>query len=446
MTTLGELVGEHPTFGMYMLLHPDQRTDIYLTVRMAVIDNAAPRWGFAEWDVDNWAAAGGHWQWFDMTSLVRGLTWTRGAHGLSDRPEVGTCNFTLDWAGGYLDIVDNTIFPHPDFLRSGTLWQIAVTAGPPWVDPDSPWNALFTGYVETLSEHESAQWADGWIDVTLAETTSSLARLNSAAVVVRGAGDTLTERIKRVLGVDPPRTNPWPFDWGGVQTDDMAGFVRFQSTDLAQPRLSEIYRTVDTCHYDAYADRYGNITVWPHSVGFPLQAFIGPTVLDASLHPEPQTFDSTTVQIPYDCSNGFGFEKNSDDVANVVTAAATGGLVQTARDGASIALYGEISTGRNDLLMQDLGGHVQVWVDAELTARKNSVLHCGPVHLDAAMGSLVGEVIADITMHRTVPVYVPNRVPVSFEIGGYTMNLVPLDEHGNATWTADISLRPATQN
>lgn len=451
MTSLADLILEPPSEGLYLFLHPDQPVDWFLSVQMAVIDETVARWGIAQWGVDQWAAPGGNWKWLDMTGLVRGLQWTRGATGLSDRPEVGTCMMSLAWEGGFLDLVDNTIFSHPDFLRNGALWRIAISApgmyGLPAVgdlDDGIGWGALFTGVVESLAEHSTTQWADAWIDVVLAETASLAAAHDDPAVPVRGSGDTLELRLNRVLGIDPPRTKPWEFGLVGTPWGGMADFVTFQSTNLAESMLTEAYRVVDTVHFDLYTDKTGALRVIERDIGNEWSGRVGGDDLVFTLHPGAEVVDTFlgTAKIPYDIDDGLGFEKNTDDVANVVIAAAVDGNEQTVTDSASRKMYGQRTTGRDDLLMLDRSAHVQEWARRELDVRKQRVLHCGPIRLDAAMGSRVGEALATLDLHSIIEVNVPNRDPVEFLCGGYTMSLVPLDEHGNAVWTAEVSLIP----
>lgn len=455
MTTLAELIVEPPTEGLYMLLHPAQRQAMRLSVRMAVVDNTVARWGSAIWGTDVWASAGGHWEWLDMTGLVRGFEWTRGATGLSDRPEVGTCNMSLAWEDGFLNLVENSTFPHPDFLREGALWQFVVSADTLYSPPPSGgleeafgYEVLFTGVVETMREHTAQQWVDAWIDVTLSETASLAAAHDDPEVPVRGYGDNLELRLNRVLGIDPPRSKPWEFGLIGDPTGNMADFVTYQSTNLAQSMLTEAYLVVDTVHFDVYSDRTGAMKVIDRTAEIEWRARPGGDDLVFSLYPDAEVVDTgaDTAHIPYGTDDGFGFEKNSDDVANVVIASAVGGTEYSIRDGGSRAKRGQRTTGRNDLLMTDTGGHVQEWAQRELDARRELVLHCGPVKLDAAMGTTIGEALATLDIHTAIEVNVPNRDPVPFVCAGYTMSLLPLDEHGNTVWLAEITLRPTIGN
>lgn len=439
MSDYVDLIAEQPVDGKFMLLHSDQTVDLYLSVQLAVVDSSHSVWDTAVWDTDVWEDDSGGFSWMDLTGLVRGLSLTRGSTGLADRAETGTCNVTLDWAGGYLDLFDNSIFPFPLFLRSGSLWRIAVTAGAPWTGVYD-WSPLFTGVAESLTERSSSQWADGWVDLVLVETSSLAAQHDDPAVSVRGYGDTLEERLNRVLGIDPPRSKPWLFGLNGDLAEGMAAYVEFQSTDLAASMLTEAYRTADTVHYEIYSDRSGALHAVETSGTLDDWTAGARTV---KLHPYPEYVESDVTHIPYDTTDGVGIELNSDDVANIVLASAVGGTEQQAADGVSISLYGQIATGRDDLLMTDLSAHVQDWCAIELAMRKDATLHFGPVSLDAAMGTSIGEALAALDIRKVVEVSVPNRVPMSFSIAGYTMDIQPLDDWGNCVWKAEIALRPA---
>lgn len=456
MTELVDLVTEPPTEGLYMLLHPAQRVSLFLSVQLAVVDSSVARYGSAHYGQDVYASSGGHWQWLDMTGLVRGASWTRGSIGLVDRPEVGTCELTLSWDGGFLDLVDNSIFPYPSALREGALWRIVVsTENLELYAPALPsaggleeaggFEVLFTGVVESMQEHSTSQWADAWIDLTLAETASLASRHDDAAVPDRGAGDILQARLERVLGIAPPRARPWAFGLIGDPSGGMADFVTFQPTNLAQPMLEEVYRVVDTVHFDAYTDRTGALRVIDRALGFEWRTRPGGDDLAISLRPTA-ALAVDTVELPYDITDGFGFERNTDDVANVIIAAATGGTEQVVVDANSRKKNGQITTGRDDLLMEDTGGHVQEWAQRELEARKNLVLHAGPINLDAAMDPLMGEALAVLDLHTIVNLGVPNRTPVEFLVCGYTMSLLPLDDLGNTQWLAEVSLRPTVES
>lgn len=484
-----ELINQAPIKGRAMHFHKDQNYNLYLSVQLLlpvasdlsslwndgvtgnavwntsnwVTGNASAIWGTAIW-YDSTTGVGSEWSagfgWFDVTDWVRGLTWTRGSESLSSRPEVGTMSMSLANGDGYFNLTNNYQFFATEYLKPGTVVRVVVShdlTGSMVREASPGFEPQFTGIIETLSEKSSSQYADAWLEVTVVETAALAARTNDAAVASAGVSEPLGSRIGRILygtpvvPANPIRPAPWQFGWAGTLTTGLAPTIAYQATTLAQPMLTELYLTVDTALYECFTNRHGALLVidkytytqsWDGRLG-PLNAGF-PDSFVLWRYDQNQDYGYALTLIPMDLTDGFGLAKNADEIVNTVNAAAVGGTVQTAADGASIGRYGQLSGGRSDLIMENTTTHVQAWADAELAGRKDLVLHCGPVELNASMSSLMGAALASLDLYCRVSMYLDQAMHqiAQFKVGGYTMNLTPLDALGNTTWTASVSLRP----
>jgi hypothetical protein len=161
-------------------------------------------WGVALWGSGHWNSTRGDWQ--DITARVRGITWANGADDVDQPPSVGTADITLDNLDGdvspWATSGDFASGGDKPWLRAGTLVRFGVTAtSTSLADPSVPvtlaaYNAFFTGRVEQVTE-SSAEGADAWATLHLAETSADLAT-KPGAIQLR-QGETVSASLLGIL-------------------------------------------------------------------------------------------------------------------------------------------------------------------------------------------------------------------------------------------------------
>lgn len=266
----------------------------------------------------------------DITDSVigeEGLNINRGgtrSQGPYFRGEAGTCSFRLDNQDGDFDPLND----------SGT-W---VVAGQTQLRPGLPVvvKASINGSEEfTLFVGEVEEWdvsypvspvpgQDSYVDVVATDGIGQLAAADPLASPEQGAGDSAGERINRILD-----NVAWSEQFREIDTD---GSEELIATEMAQPAWTEILRTSDSVNGWSFVDRFGYPT-YKLASRFPRTGEV--------LFCEVSGIPPTELKVTAD----------PDQIYNVVKLARDGGTVQGVRDETSIALYGERSFSRNDLLL-----------------------------------------------------------------------------------------------
>lgn len=287
--------------------------------------------GITHWDAFKWDT-GATWstpdlgQWTDVSERVREISWQRGSESPLDRPRVGTATLSMDnrdsalslWAGGGLY-----------WLRIGTPVRFgAYVETTPGV-----WQAFpfFTGIVDTNVENTNS--VDAQVDLGLIETTGALGAWNGAQQSPVGGGDTLDQRINRLL-TDAGWAAGYEIDDDAIGDD-----ATFQSTAMAQNRLAELYLTADSVGMRLFAASDGSLRMTPP---YPPVGTVG-----------TDRFSNipTGDDLPIVSANLYS---SRDRLINAAIAARAGGTEQVALDTVSIAKYGRYDQGgsRDDLIVQ----------------------------------------------------------------------------------------------
>jgi hypothetical protein len=311
--------------------------DIRLYVWIAISAGSTFTWGQS--DTDN-LDAGNVWGggsvgpeppaerlWVDVSCDVRTLqTHIGGARsdGALSRTEAGTCSLTL--------ADPNRVY---DPLNPDSPWQYAgrsrLAPGTPlWVWAElleSPGSAyrIFTGTVDTWQEDWALHKKDRAAQVVASDATKTLVNLDWGEQSSQGAGETVDERIDRIL------------DHYGYTADRVLdpSDVTLQATTLAQSAWELMGRASDDELGFLFIDRMGAIQFRNRDTW----KVLAPPVLEVGC---PDGYDAV---LDADVTS-------SGTIRNAIYAANAGGTVQQARAEASIAIYGPHNYKRTDLGMQ----------------------------------------------------------------------------------------------
>jgi hypothetical protein len=313
--------------------------DIRLYVWVAIQAGSTFTWGQSDTDNLN---AGNVWGggsvgpappaerlWVDVSCDVRNLqTHIGGARsdGALSRAEAGTCSLSL--------ADPNRIY---DPLNPDSPWQYAgrsrLAPGTPlWVWAEVPndegsvstWR-IFTGTVDTWQEDWQLHKADREAQVVASDATKTLVNLDWGEQPATGAGDTVDERIQRIL-THYGYTGDWELDESAIT---------LQATTLAQSAWELIGRASD--------DELG--VVWIDSLG----------TLQFRSRDAWKVLADPVLEVG--CPDGYDSVLDAEvtsagTIRNAIYAANAGGTVQQARAEASIAIYGPNNYKRTDLGMQ----------------------------------------------------------------------------------------------
>lgn len=343
--------------------------DWRFALQILLPEDAASRWGVARWGQSIWSGLA----WFDITSFLRGASWSRGATSVGSRPEVGTCDLTLEnrnlqfspWNGisSYRNstVVDTEGVVQPGFFGPGTVLRL-VGYSPtgqvePFFDPteldtasDDRWVSMFTGIVSSWGDVSVEKGADGFVEVSLNETFSTLARADAPALGSPVGNDDLPgARVDRLL-----QAAGWSFgpvvDELDYVTGSSADYL-LQSTVMAQPRISELYLTADSVGGVLRSDRLGRAVlynVYPNRL--PVGITRGPD-RNRIAGIGPLVFEDVDDYFPAYVADSVKSANDDEVIVNVVNYARVGGSVRSARDEQSVSRYeAEIVAQRSDLI------------------------------------------------------------------------------------------------
>jgi len=320
---------------------PDWGGDIRLYVWIAIAAGSTMKWGPAPTDRLD---AGNVWGtgvvtpappagrlWVDVSCDVLTLD----THVGGSRPdnalskgEAGTCSLTLYDPERIYDPTNPASpfqFGGRSRLAPGTVvWVWAETLKTP--STVDTWR-MFTGSVDHWEEAWQLHPADRKANVVCSDAVKTLVRMDWGEQPAIGAGDTVTQRIQRILSY---------YSYAGATNLDSSSITE-QATTLAQSAWELVGRATDDELGFVYIDRLGtlqfrNRATWQTN-NAPVLAVGCPT--------------------GYDCVTDAQVNAGSDALRNAVYATNTGGTQQIARAQSSIDLYGLYSYKRTDLGMQN---------------------------------------------------------------------------------------------
>lgn len=444
VATVAAALAQVPTFDANaVLVGPSASPAVYLGVYAFNRLEAGATWDTDLWDSStgtlspevDWYGAG---TWESIGSRVRGLSWDRGCQSPLDRPRVGTAQLTLDNRDGALSAWTNTgafktqegdpVTPgaHVDGLiwpRPGTLIRFGMFVG-----AGHTWTPLFTGRLAAQTE-DTSELVDGWQTYDANELTADLGAFNGEQQPSQGGGETLSQRVARLLA---------DALWDGsytVQSDTIGNAGRFQATQLAQNRITELYVTGDSVGMRVLCGSDGQLRV-------------------TSPQPDPaltsnHTFSNfpgggelpTAVTRPY---------ASTDRIVNIAIAARVGSTEQQIRDNPSINRYGQLDPGgsRSDLIVTT-DAMVRAMLRQMVALSKDDYIgidavdvdcDMDPVNMPAALAALASDGL-ETRNPFTVKWKHPSGNVFTQEVvlEGLSCSITPVEPGAPMKWTATLS-------
>ncbi|MEQ1872972.1 MAG: hypothetical protein ABL953_04530 [Ilumatobacteraceae bacterium] len=326
------------------------------------------------------------YQWYDLTSDLVGIEWTRGAplggQGIP-RPNVGVLNMTLENTTNFYSTWNQSASAvQGSLINSATFYAecspkrlIRVVMFKPTASTSystaangfttitrTNWAAKFTGWSESWDEE--IEIGRNLVRITASETLGALADIDKPAVVAVGSGDELCQRLVR-LNADANFTFPMvegnsPNYFSSLAPNLGSGYT-LQATTMAANRLSEVYLSGDSIMDTLiYSDSdgsmrvgYGNNLVhYDLNNGAAASAYAGSILRLASSTVAAPTHDATLFP---NMVNGYyapplEITNNADFVINSFSMTRVGGTEQTGSTQSSIGQYGVRSHKRTDLI------------------------------------------------------------------------------------------------
>lgn len=342
--------------------------DWNVTLEILAPAPAESRWGIGRWGEALWPAL----EWHDLSSYLRGASWSRGATSVGTRPEVGLAEFTLDnrgflfspwnavssWMGTVVRDPDGNVVP--SYFGPGTIMRLAVYSqsgqldpitDPDTLDPSSrrSWVSLFCGLVSSWSDATIARGADSFVTVSVEETLSSVAQITVPAVAAVGANDAPLTRLTRLL-----EEGLWRF--GPVidrYLDPLPPVeLQLQETTLSLNRITECYLTADSVGAVVRSDRAGQPTIYNRYSSLSAQGVrAGPDAGSIAGLAAAGSLSPGSMVVPY-VADSVLTQNDDEIIINTVSLGNKGGTVRTGSVSSSVDIYDPRSFQRSDLIGQ----------------------------------------------------------------------------------------------
>lgn len=327
-------------------------------------------WGVTKWGAGTWQSATGGRP-VDVTDLLQGLSWTRGASSPGGKPETGTANVrlrNLDGAASPWATAGAFVAANRSWLRAGAYVRFGVNhlAFSQQDTPHPGYKAFFTGRIESIAESTDSA-ADAWVTLNLVETVADWAAYQVPVFPFGlGFGDNLPDRVAHLLAL-MNNGSGWPGQynsWSSSGTDQMTADAEIQArlsvsgspfiptlqhTTLTTNFWQELQLAADSTGQVIFADQSGAVG----SRSTASVSHIDDSLLDFHLKVGNTWYTTFTngapgsreLPIPVD---GVTPYSSTDRLLNSVTAQRVGGVAQTYKDLASIQYYqSEFTTGLN---------------------------------------------------------------------------------------------------
>jgi hypothetical protein len=272
--------------------------------------------------------------WVDLSCDVLDLAVQGGAssaQGIFSKPDAATVEVTLSDPAGIYDPL-NTGGPFSYGGRSRLVPGVPVEVFAEVVNgSDGTWTkyVLFTGTADSWAEDWTPNPYDRQAVMVATDATKNFVRMDRPEQAPVGAGDTVQQRVHRVVDY---------FGWTGTVIDPAGGSPRtLSATTLADSAWEMLNRTLD--------DELGYIYVTPAGALRWLNRETWATV------PPPK--------VTFGCSTGYDVLTDASPSAldrqmrNAVNAARAGGTTQSALSQVSIDRYGRYEYTRTDLGLAD---------------------------------------------------------------------------------------------
>lgn len=324
------------------------------------------------------------YEWWDVTPDFIGVEWTRGTSPTGQgfpRANVGVLNLQLQNGDNFYspwnqsigtvtdgaNVITATMFREwfpgavirAVFFKTTSATSYSTNGTGVTSITRTDWQPVFTGLVEAWEE--SILYGRNIVQVTAVETMSLLAAITKPAQSAVGAGDTLSQRIVRLM-----TDAGWQFgvtDAGyygsGTNYNDLAGYT-LQATTMAANRLAEAVLSGESIlNTQILSDVDGSLRIGvPTGVSYTnIANGSGKGLAGRIVHVKT----SSTAVLATDVARfpnavvayyapPLVISQNMDPVINSVSATRVGGAAQTATTVESVGQFGLRSYNRTDLI------------------------------------------------------------------------------------------------
>jgi hypothetical protein len=206
-------------------------------------------------------------EWYDITDRVRGMTWAAGCEELGGRPATGVAELTLDNRDGRLsgwNTSRDALYDMGPLFRPGTVIRWGVISATEELAPgDDGWCPLYTGVVEAWGTASSQRLADGYVSVTVVQTSARAARIDLTALSSNRAAEVAGDRIEYLL-----ERAGWPYGFANLiqidnGVDPVLDGLTVQETSAAGNLLGLCYLTADSTGAELVPGRTGRLELVP---------------------------------------------------------------------------------------------------------------------------------------------------------------------------------------
>jgi hypothetical protein len=331
----------------------------------------------------------------DVLSVQTDIGGTR-SDGAIAQAEAGTATVTLTDPTRKYDPTN----PNSPFQYGG---QTRLTPGADLIVFAELWDGagitqyrIFTGTVDTWSEDWARPPSSRQAVIVASDGVKDLVALDYGEQPEIGAGDTVTQRIERVLT---------HYAWPGVRVLD-ASLNTLQGTTLAKSAWELIGRATEDELGFSYLDQLGafqfrNRTTWSTRPA---------PVLTVGCAPATAAYDTmTTAEV----------EAANLNIKNAVYASRTGGTQQVSRAEESISRYGLHSYKRTDLGLQN-DGQAGAWADFLVSIQGTPRTQLGSLNIRPRFEPAIWEPLLNLKLvtDRVQVLWTPPDMGVTTEVVG----------------------------
>lgn len=291
---------------------------------LSTVSSGSSVWGVGLWNNAKWS--GRDVIWTDITQYVRRIDTNRENNRDTGGYPAGTATLTLSNADARFT-PGNTSSPYASGGVSKIVPKVPIRIRATWAGTTY---GIFYGRINSWADQYPGNGKDCITLITCSDTSADLAAINLASVISTGSGELAGQRIQRILNAAG-----WPFD-----TDlGVGGIATMQATTLGDNALSLVQLTADSDGGDVFVDVNGAIVFQDSNY----------LVDNARANTTQITFGSGTGEVKFADP-----ELTYDDtlIYNTIRYTRVGGSEQTLSDADSVALYGERTRERSDLICQ----------------------------------------------------------------------------------------------
>lgn len=295
--------------------------DVTLTVEAAfsVPTSTSGVWGSGLWDTALW---GVDVTWTDITAYLRSFTTIRAFQRETARWASGTATVVLDNSDGRFSPA-HTSGPYASGGVTGIRPWRPIRATVTYAGTTYP---VFYGYAIDFEESYPGFGVENVVVISAVDEIAKLAGFTSSSQGSLGDGETSGARIHRIIN-----------NAGSTANRAVEGLVAMQATTLEGAAVTLLDLTADSEGGWLWVD--GDGTVVFDSRFSPIE--------NSRMSTSQATFGDQAGEIVY---RSAVMSYDGDDIINMTSFAAVGGVVQTASDVTSRAFYGDRQQTRTDLI------------------------------------------------------------------------------------------------